>query len=246
MSNVIMQLAQTVVSAGKQGASYGARIRLPHAFVMTILFQKGSWEYKVRRIVEMTLVHGKNLAMYAATYKAVLAILRTLSLSPSPSSRPDSFTEPGRPIASWHPLVAGGVGGYLVWGNYSGVNYQISLYVLSRVMVASARLLAESKVEPFKSLSFQQVYPWGTAATWSAVMYLWEYHPRLLQPSLKASMDFIYRDGDRTVPWRKGLGASLAAAAPSAPFIAVLAASAAFRLLRPEQPPPPAPSPPGR
>jgi hypothetical protein len=144
-----------VVSAARQGASYGARIRLPHAFVMTVLFQKGTWESKIRRIVEMALVHGRNLAMYAATYKALLALLAAFSSPassptshlptgrltqpgllptgsassplhpPSPSGSQSAISPPGRPTASWHPLVAGGIGGYVVWGAYSGVNYQV-------------------------------------------------------------------------------------------------------------------------
>ena len=42
-----------IVSGAQNGASYGAKIRLPHAFVMTFLFQKGSLESKLRRIVQV-------------------------------------------------------------------------------------------------------------------------------------------------------------------------------------------------
>ena len=115
---------QSVASAAKQGASYGARIRLPHAFVMTLLFQEGSLESKLRRIIEMTFVHGRNLALYAATYKSCLALLGMRSRHGiSATSRE---YKPGRAVSSWHPLVAGGIGGYLIWGNYSGVNFQVS------------------------------------------------------------------------------------------------------------------------
>ena len=49
------QAARLVAGAMSSGASYGARIRLPHALVMTLLFQKGqSFEQKLRRIVQVS------------------------------------------------------------------------------------------------------------------------------------------------------------------------------------------------
>ena len=46
-----------VLSGAQQGASYGARIRLPHALVMTFLFQKGTLQMKLRRIIEVAFEH---------------------------------------------------------------------------------------------------------------------------------------------------------------------------------------------
>lgn len=54
-------------------------------------------------------------------------------------------------------MVAGVVGGWLVWGQYSNVNYQITLYVLSRVVVASVKLAAEKGMYPFSEFTFKQV-----------------------------------------------------------------------------------------
>ena len=36
--------------------------------------------------------------------------------------------------------IAGAVGGYFVWARYTSVHYQIVLYLLSRILVASAKL----------------------------------------------------------------------------------------------------------
>ena len=41
----------------------------------------------------------------------------------------------GHPERSDHALFAGAIGGYLIWGRYSSVNYQVVLYLASRVLV---------------------------------------------------------------------------------------------------------------
>lgn len=210
----IVESLRSIASGARQGASWGAKIRLPHALVMTALFHKGTLRQKLRRIVDMALVHARNLALYAAVYKAALSILlmvspngRRAASARSPSTSGNSgangqvqqHRDCCTSVAPWQPLVAGGLGGYLVWGRYSGVNYQVTLYVLSRVVISLLRLCAKRGLEPFRRVNFQRMYPYGTAAVWASVMYLWECHPELVQPSMRKSMDFIYRDGDR---WR--------------------------------------------
>ena len=98
----------------------------------------------------------------------------------------------GHPERSYHALVAGAVGGYLVWGRYSGVNYQIVLYLTSRVLVGLAKHLQEAYL-PSDAIPFHQSYPLFAAAIWGLVMMLFEEHPDVLHPSLKKSMDEIYR-----------------------------------------------------
>ena len=66
---------------------------------------------------------------------------------------------PGRPAQQWHALVAGAVGGYFIWGKYNGVNYQMIMYLLSRVLIAFANIAAEKKIFPF-TFTFKQTYPW--------------------------------------------------------------------------------------
>lgn len=219
---------RSVASCARQGASWGAKIRLPHALIMTMLFHKGTLRQKLRRIIDMALLHTRNLAMYAAVYKATLVALS--AARPPLFCRRDSIgidtgggnyrsgnggscthsdlPEDGKTrqsVASWHPLVAGGLGGYLVWGRYNGVNYQITLYVLSRVVISALRLCAKSGANPWNRVSFEDAYPYGSAVCWGAVMYLWEFHPELVQSSMKRSMDFIYRDGERWRGFRENL-----------------------------------------
>jgi len=133
----------------------------------------------------------------------------------------------GHPERTYHSFLAGALGGYLVWGRYSSVNYQIVLYLSSRVAVAlyhklamvlrerrrrrntrrtgsggtqqrgrgtvdSAATLATTSGGA-RSSSSSSVYPWAAAVVWGLVMALFEESPEVLHPSLKTSMDEIYR-----------------------------------------------------
>jgi hypothetical protein len=44
------------------------------------------------------------------------------------------------------------------------------------------------QLRPFCSVNYGQVYPYFAAGVWAAVMWLYEAHPKLLQPSLETSM----------------------------------------------------------
>ena len=214
-----------VVSGARQGAAYGTKIRLPHAFVKTFLFRPGSLQEKLKSILKLTFTHTRNLAAFVALYKATLLVLRHI-LSRHGGRRRGA---PGKPEEQWHAAVAGFLGGYVVWGNYSSVNYQITMYVFARVAVSAVHLAAQKGIEPFSNISFSEAYPWATAAVWGAVMYLWEYHAPLLQPSLRSSMDFLYRGGDH---WR-GVKENLM---PSLPSVAVLVGALLIQLQDQQQP----------
>jgi peroxisomal membrane protein 4 len=99
------------------------------------------------------------------------------------------------PEQPYHSFLAGAFGGYFVWGRYSGVNYQLLLYLASRIVVASMKLASEKGIRPFSSQRFRfpRVYPWAAAGIWGTVMMLFEEFPDMLHPSLKRSMDEIYR-----------------------------------------------------
>jgi hypothetical protein len=78
------------------------------------------------------------------------------------------------------------------------VNYQIVLYLMSRVAVATGRVLAAKGVAPFNSdrLAFSRSYPYLACLTWAGVMWLYENEPGTLQNSLVKSMDEIYHQVD--------------------------------------------------
>lgn len=171
------------------------------ALVMIFLFQSGSLRQKLRGVVRLTLEHSRNLALFVGVYKAALALLRQHELS-LPGHGHDVATAVGKPARHWHAAVAGGVGGYLVWGRYSSVNFQIVMYLLSRVVISTARVLAARGVAPFAGHRFQHVYPLLATAVWASVMYLYENESALLHPSLRRSMEFLY---DESCRWERGL-----------------------------------------
>jgi peroxisomal membrane protein 4 len=162
-----------VVSAMMGGAKYGIKIRLPHAFVMTLLFRNDlSNRQKMGTIVRLVLEHASNLAAFATIYKAILSIFKWSSryLRQQHQHHPDedrnfgrlllrlivdgpwalggatktcTITKAGHPERPYHSLVAGACGGYIVWGRYSKVNEQILLYLTSRVLVGIVQRLWE-------------------------------------------------------------------------------------------------------
>ena len=94
---------------------------------------------------------------------------------------------PGYPELNHHALIAGAIGGYYVWGRYSKINVQINLYLLSRVVIALGKRHGWNVEES------KERYAWFAALIWGLVMYLFEEEPESLHPSLKMSMDEIYR-----------------------------------------------------
>ena len=124
-------------------------------------------------------------------------------------------TAPGKPARPWHVILASVVGANFVWANYNSVNYQIVLYLFSRITVGLVRLLAEKNWWPFRLANFDSTYPRFAVFVWAVVMYLFEYHPGVLQGSLHASMVDIYTQANS---WSK-----LSDFVPNVPTAVVLA-----------------------
>jgi peroxisomal membrane protein 4 len=101
---------------------------------------------------------------------------------------------PGHPEHSHHALLAGAIGGYFVWGRYSSVNYQIVLYLTSRILVGLwKRHAAADRMNLIPAALRRRSYPIAAAIVWGVVMLLFEESPDVLHPSLKQSMEEIYR-----------------------------------------------------
>lgn len=102
--------------------------------------------------------------------------------------KPESITAspPGHPEHAYHSFVAGAIGGFFVWGRFSAVNNQLLLYLTSRVLVGLWKRAYHGQSHP-------RAYQFASAAIWGLVMALWEESPHVLHPSLKSSMDEIYR-----------------------------------------------------
>jgi peroxisomal membrane protein 4 len=173
-----------------KGAAYATKVRVPHAAVMLTLFGSEKNPLAIlRKVAALSFEHAKHLAYFAACYKGVLVAGRILYSILGVKALPGA---PGQPAALWHALIAGAIGARLVWAPYSNLNFQIVLYLISRVLVGVCKTLARRGVQPFSSVTFPQAYPVLAVATWAAVMYLFEADPGALHPSLVSSMNEIY------------------------------------------------------
>uniref|UniRef100_A0A914WG01 Peroxisomal membrane protein 4 n=1 Tax=Plectus sambesii TaxID=2011161 RepID=A0A914WG01_9BILA len=162
----------------RNGAVYGVRIRAPHALVMVFLFGSGTVWKKLLTILKLTRTHAVNLAKFVFSYKLIHGGLGAIE---------------GRK-KEWHSFVAAFIMGYFVFGKNNGVNMQINLYLLSRIMVGLARLAVQKGVLPEPQGA---VFPWFAAVVWGVVLWLFEHHQSVLQGSLQASMTYLYHDSNR-------------------------------------------------
>ncbi|CAG8636651.1 8187_t:CDS:2, partial [Acaulospora morrowiae] len=91
-----------------------------------------------------------------------------------------------------HSFIAGLVGGYYVFGENNNINQQIVLYVFARIMIGLAKLpVARKTIEEPKN-----TFPVFAAVVWGLVMWLFRHDRDVLQPSLQASMQYLYLDSD--------------------------------------------------
>ena len=188
------------------GARYGIKVRLPHAFITTILFRSNlSIKNQLEIICKTTLKHALSLASFAALYKTILCLLKYLSLirlflsNKNKGQTKKGNNSAGSPYHTHHAFLAGLLGGYTIWGrNYSSIHYQILLYLIPRVLIGTLKLLKEEYLPKNMLIlqdatSFTNAYPIISSLVWAIVMTLFEKFPHTLQSSLRNSMYEIYR-----------------------------------------------------
>ncbi|KAI8988198.1 peroxisomal membrane protein 4 [Mycotypha africana] len=167
----------TILKGFRNGVVYGAKVRFPHALVMTILFKTGSVQSKAKGILKATKQHALNLGKFATIYKTLMLVQKKLN---------------GGKEASIHPFLAGIVGGYYVFGENNSINQQIILYLFSRVVLALVKVPVRKQIIEAP----KNTYPVFAAVVWGLVMWLFRHETDTVQPSLRASMQYIYRDSD--------------------------------------------------
>ena len=187
MRDELNALLNALISGGR----YGVKIRLPHAFVMTFLFRQDlSIQDKLKVIAKATSSHASNLALFAFVYKFVLFLqkFRRKQLGSTPAGEPQHAID---------AIIGGALGGYFIWGRYSAVNYQINLYLFSRVIIGGILYAKQRGLLSFIENTRNDdnkgsAYPIFSSAVWGLVMYLFE-KDAPLHPSLKRSMEEIYK-----------------------------------------------------
>ncbi|KAF3928131.1 hypothetical protein AA313_de0204343 [Arthrobotrys entomopaga] len=179
----------TILKGLRNGIVYGTKVRFPHALVMVLLFRSGTFREKAILILKATKTHARNLGTFVFLYKTCMLVFRHLNKT---ESRYDSF-------------IAGLIGGYSVFGRggNSSVNQQICLYVAARVVLGLAKLSTTPGYElspvpnAWREGINRNAWPAFASLSWAFVMYLFRWHPEVIQPSLRSSMTYLYVNSDR-------------------------------------------------
>ncbi|GAA96043.1 hypothetical protein E5Q_02704 [Mixia osmundae IAM 14324] len=217
-----------IVKGARNGLVYGAKVRFPHALVMTVLFHSTPWSQRARFVYNATKQHSLNLCKFVTIYKTALLLQRYLN---------------GGKERSLDTFFAGLIGGWTVFGERNAVNEQIVLYVVSRVVTsalprqstpasrsgtgkpvamvpqgsaptanAAAKASASSVPNPpgwpypRPLPPDSKVFEVVAAATWGAVMWLFAHRRQNLQSGMVNSMQYLYLDsevwsGVKTLIW---------------------------------------------
>ncbi|KAI9139527.1 Tim17/Tim22/Tim23/Pmp24 family-domain-containing protein [Paraphysoderma sedebokerense] len=176
----------SIVKGFRNGMVYGAKIRFPHALVMTFLFRDGPLSSKLKFIFTATKTHSRNLAFFVTIYKTLMILQRRMLGKEQ----------------YWNPFLAGCIGGYMVFGKNTNINNQIVLYLFSRITIGLAKLLVKKSLlpsshsDPLLDPLVRDPFPVFASLVWGTVMYLFRYHRETLQGSLQASMQYLYNDSD--------------------------------------------------
>ncbi|GAA5855319.1 hypothetical protein JCM8547_009032 [Rhodosporidiobolus lusitaniae] len=196
-----------ILKGARNGLVYGARVRAPHALVMTLVFHSGSWRHRLSYVYRATKQHSLNLAKFVAIYKTALLVQKWLAGGGKQRSM-DTF---------W----AGVVGGWTVFGERNAVNEQIVLYVVSRVLTSflprapspspssstpppppapkpSSDGFPHPPGYPYpKSLPpHSKVFELYAALAWGMVMWLFRERRERLHGGMVSSMQYLYLDSE--------------------------------------------------
>ncbi|KAJ2160091.1 hypothetical protein GGF46_002550 [Coemansia sp. RSA 552] len=171
--------ALSLVKGFRNGLVYGAKIRFPHALVMTLLFRSGSLQSKLAGVLKATREHARGLAFYVLIYKVLMLLQR--SLTPNGKNR------------DLHAFIAGAAGGYYMFGKNTSVNHQIVLYAFSRTFMGLVNFIAKEGLVKGPSNSFALF----AALSWGGAMILFHRDKSVLQRSLQTSMTYLYEDSNR-------------------------------------------------
>ena len=152
---------------------------------MTLLFKDvklTNLNQNIKGIMKISFEHARNLGMfvflYKAGYKSLDALLGKYQIN---------------------HFVSGLLFGGLIFGVKTGVNQQIVLYLLSRVIMGLATLFYRRVIvlkEKWGWVENGYGYYLLSAFCWGVVMWLFEKDKAVLQPGLKSSMDFLYKESD--------------------------------------------------
>ena len=169
----------------RNGIDYATRIRAAHCLVMILLYRRDqSINSNIQFLLKAVKEHATNLGGFVLLYKILKCQLQNrIGVSAGPAS-----------------FIGGGIAGAVVWGrSRTPINYQVVLYLLSRIVTG----LVHHQVHEGSIPDFEAFRPMA-GLVWAVVMYLFTIDPKSLQGSLRSSMEFLYNDEEYAVPVTDG------------------------------------------
>jgi hypothetical protein len=162
---------------------------------MIFLFRSGSFRTKCSLVYKATRQHARNLGLFALVYKSSMIFLR--------------HTSPTGKERHYDSFIAGMMGGYWVFARtiHNSVSQQIVIYVFARVVLALAKLAVQPKhtgelkvggggleigSPGFRRELAKNGWPLFATFSWASVMYMFRWHPEVIQSSLRSSMSYMW------------------------------------------------------
>jgi peroxisomal membrane protein 4 len=171
----------SVLRGLRNGLYYGGQIRFIHGLVMLILFRKGGWIEGIKNVLKNTWEHARNLGTYVCLEKFCTNLCEKLTGKKK----------------RYLIFICCFFCGLIAFRDNTPVNNQVTLYLISRILVGGIGNLA--KKYNFK-VDFE-THNYLAAICWGVIMMLYEKVPMAIQPTLKSSMDFLYRDSESFISW---------------------------------------------
>lgn len=211
-TNIAYQVLLDALGALRNGFVYGCKIRAPHTFVLQMVWSKGSWQSLFQRIYDLTSQHATNLALNAVLFKLGVALLRLAQGTTQPWHHALVGGLAGFLIWGQNNAVNWQVNMYMMSRALSGI---VLLLLERRKALADRGVAPLSSTEKalFYAGNEQQLKTSSTlfnsivktdnlaarltaASIWGVALYVFFHHAHVLHGSLRASMDFIYKQGD--------------------------------------------------
>ncbi|KAL1411578.1 hypothetical protein Q8F55_002542 [Vanrija albida] len=192
-----------VVKGARNGLVYGVKVRFPHALVMAALFSHKPWSQRIHGILTATRTHALSLAKFVTIYKVLLLVQKKMN---------------GGKERDLDTFIAGGLGGWWVFGERTPINEQIVLYIMSRALITLVPRLYNTSPNPpkypFSPLPHplpglttpeanprpippaNQPFALIAALSWAGVMYMFRHRGERLQPGIVNSMRYLYHDSE--------------------------------------------------
>ena len=159
----------------RNGVEYAVRLRAAHCLVMILLYRRNkSARSNFDFLYGAAKEHGMNLGVFVLTFKLIRCqLMNRIGLSRGSAS-----------------FISGGIAGAGIWGrDKTAINYQVVLYLLSRITTG----LVHHQVNEGRIPDADAFRPLA-AFVWAVVMFLFTVDPNSLQGSLRSSMEFLYND----------------------------------------------------